>query len=85
MGEISQIISSVGFPIAMCVLMCYYIKYTSDNHRKDLINQQEKHLEETGKLTEVISNNTLVVKELSDKFDFIISDKEKGVINNEQF
>ena len=24
------------------------------------------------------------IKELSDKFDFIISDREKGVINNEQ-
>lgn len=67
MGEISQLISSIGFPIAMCVLMCYYIKYTQDNYRTDINNLNEKHKEESTKLVQAINNNTLVIKELSER------------------
>lgn len=69
MGEISQLISSIGFPIAMCVLMCYYIKYTQDNYRTDINNLNEKHKEESSKLVQAINNNTLVIKELSERIN----------------
>ena len=69
MGEITNIISSMGFPIAMCVLMCYYIKYTQDNYRKDINDLNEKHKEESTKLVQAINNNTLVVKELSERLN----------------
>jgi hypothetical protein len=69
MGEISQLISSIGFPIAMCVLMCYYIKYTQDNYRTDINNLNEKHKEETTNLVQAINNNTLVIKELSERLN----------------
>lgn len=69
MGEISQLISSIGFPIAMCVLMCYYIKYTQDNYRTDINNLNEKHKEESTKLVQAINNNTLVIKELSERLN----------------
>lgn len=69
MGEISQLISSIGFPIAMCVLMCYYIKYTQDNYRTDINDLNEKHKEESTKLVEAINNNTLVIKELSERLN----------------
>lgn len=69
MGEISQLISSIGFPIAMCVLMCYYIKYTQDNYRTDINNLNEKHKEESSKLVQAINNNTLVIKELSERMN----------------
>lgn len=67
MGEITNIISSMGFPIAMCVLMCYYIKYTQDNYRKDISDLNEKHKEESTKLVQAINNNTIVIKELSER------------------
>ena len=69
MGEITNIISSMGFPIAMCVLMCYYIKYTQDNYRKDINDLNEKHKEESTKLVQAINNNTVVIKELSERLN----------------
>ena len=68
-GELSQLISSIGFPIAMCVLMCYYIKYTQDNYRTDINNLNEKHKEESTKLVQAINNNTVVIKELSERLN----------------
>ena len=69
MSEISQLISSIGFPIAICVLMCYYIKCTQDNYRTDINNLNEKHKEETTNLVQAINNNTLVIKELSERLN----------------
>ena len=54
-GTITQIVSTVGFPIAMCVALLWYIKDTSD-----------KHKQETEKFTEALNNNTLVLQKLCD-------------------
>lgn len=54
-GSITQIISTVGFPIVMCLVMMWYIKDTSD-----------KHKEETSKFTEALNKNTLVLQKLCD-------------------
>ena len=76
MGDIANIISSMGFPIAMCVLMCYYIKYTQDNYRNDINDLNEKHKEESTKLVQAINNNTLVIKELSERLNKEDSENE---------
>ena len=52
---IIQIISTVGFPIAMCVALLWYIKDMADKHKK-----------ETEQLTEALNNNTLVLQKLCD-------------------
>lgn len=54
-SSITQIISTVGFPIVMCLVMMWYIKDTSD-----------KHKEETSKFTEALNKNTLVLQKLCD-------------------
>lgn len=51
-----QAISTVGFPIAMCCIMAYYVKYTEDKHR-----------EEINSIREALENNTLALTVLSDK------------------
>lgn len=53
-----QAISTVGFPIAMCVIMAYYVKYTEDKHR-----------EEINSIREALENNTLALTKLSDKME----------------
>lgn len=53
-----QAISTVGFPIAMCCIMAYYVKYTEDKHR-----------EEINSIRETIENNTLALIKLSDKME----------------
>ena len=55
---ITQLVSTVGFPIAMCALMAYYIKYTQDRHR-----------EEINSVREALNNNTIVLQKLVDKLD----------------
>lgn len=52
---ITQIVSTVGFPITMCVALLWYIKELSD-----------KHKQETEKFTEALNNNTLVLQKLCD-------------------
>ena len=47
MENITSIISSVGFPIAMCLLLFWYMEKESENHKtetqslKDAINKLE--------------------------------------------
>lgn len=55
-SNVVQIISTVGFPIAMCLLFFWYIN-----------KNDEKHDEEVNKLSEAIHNNTLVMQKLIDK------------------
>jgi hypothetical protein len=35
LSEITQLISNVAFPIAMCIMMGLYIKQLQDNHSKE--------------------------------------------------
>lgn len=55
---IVQIISSLGFPIAACVALFWKM------------NESDKmHKEETDKLSDVITNNTLTIQKLCDKME----------------
>ena len=53
---ITAIISSVGFPIAMCLLIFWY-----------LTKQDENHKEEVNKLKEAVDNNTTVLTKLVER------------------
>ena len=54
--SLTQLITTVGFPIAMCVGLLYYLS-----------KQSEKHKEETTQFTQALNNNTLVLQRLCDK------------------
>lgn len=56
--EITTIITTVGFPIAVCLLCFWYIN-----------KMQEQHKAETDKLAEALNNNTLVMQKLIDNLD----------------
>lgn len=57
-NDLAALISTLGFPIAMCLIMCYYINKINDAHK-----------EETDKFAEALNNNTLVLQKLCDKLD----------------
>lgn len=57
-NDLSTLISTLGFPIGMCLIMCYYIYKISDSHN-----------EETAKFAEALNNNTVVLQKLCDKLD----------------
>lgn len=50
---ITNIITNVGFPIAVCLICFWYIN-----------KMQEQHKAETDKLAEALNNNTLVMQKL---------------------
>ena len=50
---IISLISNVGFPVAVCVALFYYME-----------KQKERHESETDKLNETVQSNTKVLTEL---------------------
>lgn len=56
MQDIITAISTVGFPIVMCIML--YIR---------MDRQDEAHRDEMDKLTEAIHNNTLALQHLTDQ------------------
>lgn len=56
--EAIQIISTIGFPIFMCLIMGWYIKSLTDNHKQ-----------ETKEFTEALNANTIVLQKLCDAME----------------
>lgn len=65
-NDLASLISTLGFPIAMCLIMCYYINKINDAHK-----------EETDKFAEALNNNTVVLQKLCDKLDSEVSVNDK--------
>ena len=53
---IAQVIQLVGFPIAMCLALAWYVKYQQDENKKTLEN-----------LITVLNNNTIAL--ISEKLE----------------
>ena len=69
MNEAAQIISSLGFPIAMCIGACAFIKYLFDTFTKQMGEMRKEHKEEISKLQSSLDNNTIALTRLIEKFD----------------
>ena len=52
---ITTVISTVGFPIAICLILLWYVYKLSEMHK-----------EETKEFTEALNKNTLALQKLSD-------------------
>lgn len=65
-NDLSSLISTLGFPIAMCLIMCYYINKINEAHK-----------EETDKFADALNNNTLVLQKLCDKLDSEVNVNDK--------
>lgn len=66
---IVQIVQSVGFPIAMCIAMGAYVKYTEDKSREERTEMQTQHAEEMDSVKTALNNNTLALQKLVDELD----------------
>lgn len=58
MADIVTLVTNLGFPIAICLLLMWYIREITI-----------KHEEETKRFTEALNNNTLVLQKLCDALD----------------
>ena len=65
MATVSQLISTIGFPIAVCLICFWYINKI-----------QEQHKSEIGELTKALNNNTQVMQHLADMISGSNSPKE---------
>lgn len=64
---ISNLISTVGFPI-VCFLMCgWYVKYREDKNDEKVAMLNKQHDEENKRMTEAVNNNTIALQKLTDK------------------
>lgn len=64
-GSITQAISSLGFPIAVCLICFWYIN-----------KREEQNKAEIDKLSEAVNNNTLVMQKLVDRLGDSNDEKE---------
>ena len=67
--DIIQIISTLGFPIACCLGLGWYVKTQTDNYRNDVKDIQREHKEETKQMTDALNNNTLALQHLAVKIE----------------
>lgn len=58
MSDVVTIISTVGFPIAMCVILMWYVN-----------NLTNAHHEESRDFTQALNSNTLILQKLCDKLE----------------
>ena len=50
-SDLVGFITSVGFPIVACIAMGYYVKYVTDQSRKDIHDMNELHRNEMVEIT----------------------------------
>lgn len=62
---ITQLISSIGFPIVMCIILIWYIKDTSDKS----LEERKNYYAELQGVKDAINNNSTVMQKLLSKFD----------------
>lgn len=55
MQEIVSLISTVGFPMGMCIILMWYVKELTD-----------KHQQETKEFTKALNDNTSIISHLCD-------------------
>lgn len=55
---VTQMITSVGFPICMTLILCYYIKYQTDVHK-----------EETTELTNAINSLREMISQIKTELE----------------
>lgn len=68
-NAIIALIQSVGFPIVMCGLMAWYVKYIADKNREEIAEEREAHKQEMKQIIIAINNNTIVIEKLIAKLD----------------
>lgn len=67
--SILQMVSTMGFPAIMCILVCWYVKYMMDAYRDDIDKISAIHKEETDEIRKAVENNTQAIIKLCEKLN----------------
>ena len=66
LNDIVSVISTLGFPIAMCLILCYYVNKINESHKA-----------ESKDFADALNANTVVLQKLCDKLEV-----ERGAEND---
>lgn len=64
-----ELISNLGFPIVLCGVMAFFIKYLIDKYTTIIININEEHKKEVNELKTAIENNTLIITKFIERME----------------
>lgn len=64
---ITTLISSFGFPIVACLGMAWYVKYQTDENKKEIKEMTMEHKNEMAEVTTALNNNTLAIQKLCER------------------
>jgi hypothetical protein len=65
-NAISNLISTVGFPIVCFGACAWYVKYREDKNDEKIAKITSMHDEENKRMTQALNNNTLALTQLTD-------------------
>lgn len=66
-SAISELITTVGFPIVCFLMSGWYVKYREDKNDGKFDKLNAQHDDESKRLTDAVNNNTLALQKLTDK------------------
>lgn len=66
MTTISELISTVGFPIVCFGASAWYVKYREDKNDEKIEKMTTMHFEENKRMVDALNNNTLALNNLAD-------------------
>lgn len=72
-----EIIKTVGFPIACCVFLGWYLKTQTDQYREDVKGITEKYEKAIEKFSKSIDKNTTVLNSLEAKLGIGEAENER--------
>lgn len=67
LDQVINIITSVGFPIAVCLICFWYINKMNEQHKAEVSN-----------LSDALNNNTIVMQKIYDRLTLIEGGKNNG-------
>lgn len=69
MNEWASLISTLGFPIVICLVMIVFVKYLFDTYKDQIAQMSHEHKEETNQMTAAINELKIAIQSLIDKME----------------
>lgn len=67
LNDVLNVINTVGFPIAMCVFLCWYVRDSTEKNREEVNKINADHKEEVANITTALENNTIALTKLCER------------------
>ncbi len=67
LNDILSAITTVGFPIVVCLIVMVYVKYISDKNSEQIKEITAEHKTEVAEMTKAIENNTIALTKLLER------------------